>query len=85
MAAPDEKDYLFLAREFMLMILELQLQIGVFQLVIQQKTSITLEDLQSARSELDRRMNSDVLRDKIRALGFVDLLKMLKDYEGTIQ
>jgi hypothetical protein len=80
----NEQDFLLLAREVMLQLLELQTQIGTLRLAVQ-RHGITLEELQACQSEFERRLQIEDKRRQIRALGLVDLLQVLKDYKGTIQ
>jgi hypothetical protein len=77
----DDRDYLILARETFSTVVELQAQIGALQLVIQQKTSITLEDIRAARMELERRKPSiRQLQEQIQGLGREDLFEALRNY-----
>ena len=77
----DEQEDLLFMREALAGVIELQAQIGALQLVIQQKTAITLEDIQSARAELERRFPSfHVLQKQIRKLGREDLFAALRNH-----
>jgi hypothetical protein len=72
-------------RGMMLLVLDLQAHIGTLRLALQQKGGITAEDLQAAREEVERRTPYLMMKAQIEASGSKDPLKILQDFEGTIQ
>jgi hypothetical protein len=77
-------DYLFLAREMMLLMMELQAEVGTLRLAVQ-KHGISLEELQACRAELERRFPLEQRRQTIRGVSQPDLLKSLREFQGPIQ
>jgi len=68
----------------LLLIFDLQTQIGVLRLAVQ-KHGINFDDLEASREELERRLNFHEWRSQLQALGVEALLKTLRDFEGPIQ
>jgi hypothetical protein len=73
-------------RGLMLVVLNLQTQVGVPQLVIQKHGGITWDNILEARAELERRFpGRRQLADRIQGVDSEYLLRILRDFEGTVQ
>jgi hypothetical protein len=79
-----DDDYLNLAREFLLLLLDLNAEIGALRIALQ-KRGIPLEELQSCRAELERRLDLEGRRKILRALRREDLSEALRSFSGTVQ
>jgi hypothetical protein len=79
-----DEDYTFLAREILLLLLDLNVEIGILRLAVQ-KHGISHEELIACREELERRLNLEKQRDRLRALGRDDLVEALRNFSGTVQ
>ena len=79
-----DADYLTLARGLMLLITDLQVDIGVLKLAVQ-KNGISAEVLEECKREVLRRFPIDDLRAEIRDADLSSLLAKLRGYSDTVQ